>query len=457
MDTLPSLPEDEADCLERLAERQEHGLQGRTAGESLLRDPACAGRDYSPAAIQPDSGSDESRRHESSVRELSAARDRESLHLVRELHPAYLGASPSPYVPGTGGGSHRQQRALCAWEFTSRDAGTERAEPSREPQDPIQWGSDERTEIPQRSGAGMLRALRDISSEQGRDAPENTRAVYDLINAGPRHRFTANGIVISNCRLNAWNAGQDDLIQAFREGRDAYREFAAEGVYHCPLDEITASQRQVGKTGILSLGYMTGAKRFREMVRVDAGVLLTQEEAKNVVDGYRGRYTHIKTYWDVCRVVLQGLINGESFKFGRDEWLVSNGVEKSITLPSGRKYYFPNLRTITTKRDGQDQQAMVYDRKQGRANRMVFIHPGMLTAMIIQGMSRDLLLWQGAKIAKRFPIVQQVYDAHAALARKEEAEDALAYVKECMLSRPGWLGDVPLKVDAGYAANLGDA
>jgi hypothetical protein len=258
-------------------------------------------------------------------------------------------------------------------------------------------------------------------------------------------------------RMGAYHAGQDDLVQAFREGRDVYREFASEGVYHCPLAEITQQQRQVGKTGILSLGYMTGAKRFREMVRVDAGILLDLDEAKSVVDGYRARYSHIKTAWDVCKVVLVGLINGDSFKFGRDEWIVSNGAEKSITLPSGRKYYFHNLRNITIKKDGQDQQAMVYDRKQGRANRMVFIHPGQLTAMLVSGMSRDLLLWQGAKIARRFPIVQQVYDEHVWIAPKEMAEEALEYGKECMLSAPSWLGSgLPLKVDIGSAATYGD-
>lgn len=259
-------------------------------------------------------------------------------------------------------------------------------------------------------------------------------------------------------RLNAWNAGQDDLIEAFRQGRDVYREFASEGVYHCPLEEITAQQRQVGKTGILSLGYLTGAKRFREMVRVDTGgtIVLALEEAKQVVDGYRSRYQHIKTFWDVARVVLMGLVNGDSFKFGRDEWIVSNAAEKSITLPSGRKYYFPNLRQISVKKDGQDQMAMVYDRKQGRGTRMVFIHPGLLTAMLIQGMARDLLLWQGARIARRFPVVQQVYDEHVWIAPAEVKEEALEYGRECMTSRPGWLGNIPLKVDLGSAATYGD-
>lgn len=258
-------------------------------------------------------------------------------------------------------------------------------------------------------------------------------------------------------RLNAWNAGQDDLIEAFRQGRDVYREFASEGVYHCALDLITAQQRQVGKTGILSLGYMTGAARFKEMVRVDAGIKLSLEESKGVVDGYRNRYQHIKTFWDVCKVVLVGMLNGESFKFGRDEWIVSNAAEKSITLPSGRKYWFTNLRMVTIKKDGQDQQVMVYDRRQGRTTRMVFIHPGQLTAMLIQGMARDLLLWQGAMIARRYPIVQQVYDEHVWIAPAEEKEEALAYGRECMTMAPPWLGNlVPLKVDIGAAANYGD-
>jgi hypothetical protein len=260
-------------------------------------------------------------------------------------------------------------------------------------------------------------------------------------------------------RLTAWNAGQDDLIQAFREGRDVYREFSANDVYHCELVSVTDQQRQVGKTGILSLGFMSGAKTFQNMLRVQTGIKLELDEAKNVVNAYRNRYSFISNFWNVCKVVLTGMLNGESYKFGRDDWIVSNAAEKSITLPSGRKYYFNNLRIIKIKDlEGEEREAIVYDRKQGRSTRLVFIHPGLLTAMLIQGMARDLLLWQGAMIARKYPIVQQVYDEHVWIAPQDAAEDAIAYGKEMMTKHAPWLGSgMPLKVDIGAGPSYGEA
>lgn len=48
-------------------------------------------------------------------------------------------------------------------------------------------------------------------------------------------------------RTVAWLAGQDDLVQAFREGRDVYSEFASD-VYGRPITKADTVERFVGKT-----------------------------------------------------------------------------------------------------------------------------------------------------------------------------------------------------------------
>ena len=68
------------------------------------------------------------------------------------------------------------------------------------------------------------------------------------------------GYVVIDCdsaqieaRVLAWLAGQDELVQAFRDKQDVYRLMAAK-IYGIPTEEVTSgagSQRQVGKTTVL--------------------------------------------------------------------------------------------------------------------------------------------------------------------------------------------------------------
>lgn len=49
-------------------------------------------------------------------------------------------------------------------------------------------------------------------------------------------------------RLVAWQAGQDDLVDAFAKGRDVYSEFAGQKVYFRAVSKETPKERFVGKT-----------------------------------------------------------------------------------------------------------------------------------------------------------------------------------------------------------------
>ena len=51
-------------------------------------------------------------------------------------------------------------------------------------------------------------------------------------------------------RVLAWLAGQDDLVEAFTQGKDVYKKMAS-NIYGVPVDEVTKDQRFVGKTTIL--------------------------------------------------------------------------------------------------------------------------------------------------------------------------------------------------------------
>ena len=92
-----------------------------------------------------------------------------------------------------------------------------------------------------------------------------TIEVFDIVNAGPRHRFTYNGLVVSNCRVLAYVANQTDVLGVFASGGDVY-SFAASRIYGIPYEDITKGRkssdpeeahkygmmRQYGKTATLA-------------------------------------------------------------------------------------------------------------------------------------------------------------------------------------------------------------
>lgn len=92
-----------------------------------------------------------------------------------------------------------------------------------------------------------------------------TIEVFDIVNAGPRHRFTYNGLVVSNCRVLAYVANQTDVLGVFASGGDVY-SYAAARIYGVPYEDITKGRkssdpeeahkygmmRQYGKTATLA-------------------------------------------------------------------------------------------------------------------------------------------------------------------------------------------------------------
>jgi DNA polymerase len=100
--------------------------------------------------------------------------------------------------------------------------------------------------------------------------------------------------------------------------------------------------------------------------------------------------------------------------------------------------------------DGKFQY--VYDARRG----MNKIYGGKLVENICQGLARTIIGEQMIRIAKRYKVVLTVHDAVACIAKEEEAEQAMAYVVECMQWIPDWAKGLPLNCEAGYGKSYGD-
>ena len=259
------------------------------------------------------------------------------------------------------------------------------------------------------------------------------------------------GHVIIDCdsaqieaRVLAWFAQQNDLVEAFRNGEDVYKIMAS-AIYRKEREEVTPSERFVGKTTILGAGYGMGSAKFQTQLKT-FGVSVSTEESARIIATYRGTYPSIPTLWKSGSTAIDAMSKGRTATWGNG--CITIGAE-GILMPNGLYQRYPNLRKIRDK-DGKDQY--IYDSRKGA----VKLYGGKLTENICQGLARCIIGEQLIKISRKYRVVLTVHDAVACVAPQQEAEEAMAYVMECMRFVPSWAQGIPLNCEAGIGESYGD-
>lgn len=208
-----------------------------------------------------------------------------------------------------------------------------------------------------------------------------TIPVYDIVNAGVRNRFCYNGMIVSNCRINALMSNQQDLTQLFLDGRDPYVDMAT-AIFNKSYDEIIheakvvgskegKKMRNLGKEAVLACGFGMSANTFRYRMEL-TGNLEAAEMADEIVQAYRNKNNMLVAFWRECQQVLDVLYAGGSMWFGgvNNDLFFADGSSEfygkkipSIRLPNGAYIFYQNLR----KEAGDDGKVnYVYDQFKGR-------------------------------------------------------------------------------------------
>ena len=251
-------------------------------------------------------------------------------------------------------------------------------------------------------------------------------------------------------RTVAWLAGQDDLVQAFEDGKDVYKIMAS-AIYGKPEADITKDERFVGKTTILGAGYGMGAVKFQAQLKT-FGVTVEADEAARIIQVYRETYPQIPKLWRQANRALDAIEQDMTDELGRPGVLVVDG-KKGIRMPNGLYIKYPNLRKRTND-DGKDEY--VYDTKRGRAVIPNKIYGGKGVENCCQALARIIIGEQMLMIAKKYRVVMTVHDAIAVIAPEEEILRAQEFVEMCMRIRPSWAKDLPLNCESGYGKSYGD-
>ena len=290
------------------------------------------------------------------------------------------------------------------------------------------------------------------------------------VKAPPGYRIVHRDASQIEARMTAWLAWCMTLLDAFRQGRDVYCEFAS-SVYQRPVTRADVTGRFVGKTAILGLGYGCGAPRFRHMLYIGNGGVshrIELDEAEQVVRTYRRDYWEIPDLWHACGLLLEQMVQMTTpTSKGMARVARSLGSHNSILahlpvtagfdalwLPSGLCISYPKLRHFINAQTGET--GICYNDPYGSPRR---IYGAKVVENISQALARIIV----TDIAVRTHAITgydpwlSTHDSLDYCVPASEAEDMDAELEREFAIVPEWADGLPLASEGGWGVTLHDA
>jgi len=292
-----------------------------------------------------------------------------------------------------------------------------------------------------------------------RDVHELVKQVGQMLSAPSGYILGTGDLSQIEARTVAWFAGQEDMLQAFAQGRDLYSEFGTEQIYHQevrkprkddPPDvyQTMFNRRTASKETILGAGFGMGGTRFTQYckekpvlkVAIESGDL-TPQLCQRAIAVYRQRYSMIPKLWKeveaawrfVARYTDQRATVSHS---GRCLTFWNENGTVTVQLPSSRCLFYPHARV---------------DSEGGCAYHWGHLWGGSMVENIVQATARDvftdgLLRLEDAGFNGLFSVHDQAI-CLLALDAEYSAEDMLAEMHRLQCIVPSWATGLPVATE----------
>lgn len=240
---------------------------------------------------------------------------------------------------------------------------------------------------------------------------KNSELVYDLLNAGPNHRFTIRtkhgALVVHNCGYGvSWRKYADTLL--------------------------------------------------RQGVRLSSDIDQHYEMAHHAHNVYRASNTNIVAFWDTCQTVIKAMYLGYSGEFGGPN---DNIFQYSVAPICGRgdvptiigpnKYTLRYFKLSCEVSEKNNREEYYYTRVKGKSELKTKIYGGALAENLCQYLAFALLQWQACRMTEQgIRLIANIHDSFLAICPEDEAEHTKSVMESCMSSVPDWLGDFPVACEA---------
>lgn len=249
-------------------------------------------------------------------------------------------------------------------------------------------------------------------------------------------------------RVLPWLAGDHDLLDVFRSGKDIY-VVAASGIYRVPESAVTGDQRQIGKVAILALGFGGGVGAFQSMA-VNYGLVIPDSEADQIKTDWRNANPAIVKFWyDLERAAIQCVRYGQDRTVNFIGFRMDNG-NLLMVLPSGRTLCYREAQ-IGTNSFGNDCVTYMGVNQYTQKWERIDTYGGKLAENATQAVARDVMA-DAMLLLETVPGVDLLGSVHDEALMELDDPNLERGVSDIMNSDVPWAPGLPVKAD-GYVSD----
>lgn len=305
-----------------------------------------------------------------------------------------------------------------------------------------------------------------LHSERSRDAIDLnfgpplhvlSNVLRSFINADPGNILRWVDFSGIEARVVAWLAGEDSVLEMFRNGADPYIHAYARA-FSVEPGSVTKAQRQIGKVIVLALGFGGGVGAFQAMAK-GYGVELPDKDVNVIKKLWRQTHPNIVNYWYKIENAALAAIRakGETITVGgtapgRLIRYKKSGSFLWCQLPSERVicYPYPEIAPVTFKHPETGREitkdGMSYMGENPKNNNKwerMKAYGGMLVENLTQATARDLLVEAMFSLEKAsYSVVFHIHDEICVETSKKFG--SLHEVERLASIVPHWAKDLPI-------------
>lgn len=317
-----------------------------------------------------------------------------------------------------------------------------------------------------------------------RNMPDKPSLLRKALRAKDGRKLVAIDLSQIELRVNCAVSGQVDVLDRLaQEGWDEYSYFAGL-VYGREITKADKIERNVGKVGVLSLGYGSGAATFRTMLR-GWGIRMPLAECQQIVNTYRRTYPFIKGSWGVYDGWLRSWLHGETpvmpdpisapITLSDSGFYLPSGL--AVSYPGLTRYDWENRRPVSA--DSQSYTDNIQDpmnpfpnpkdcgfayTNMRQSSGVATIYGSKVCGNVCQSLARDVNFYYVAELRRLLPhvdptarIVMSVHDESVIECAEDKADAVLAAGLDVMNTPPVWWPDLLVAAEGSVGQNYAEA
>ena len=269
----------------------------------------------------------------------------------------------------------------------------------------------------------------------------------------PGREFIGGDLSQIEARILAWIAGDQAILTLFRHDSDVYK-YVASQLFHLPLDQVTAAQRQAGKVADLAFGFGGAVGALQAMARQYGMPAFDEAEAERLVAAWRETHPLYLRMWKA----FDGAAKAAVIHPGKP-WRVAGAVDLDyaydghhlyLRLPSGRLITYRDVRLEDRPAPwGEDLPTLIASGVNSLTKRYerYILSRVVLVENAVQGIAADIML-SGMQECDRsgYDPVLSVHDELVCEPPPELLDEADIRISWIMTQPLDWAAGLPLAV-----------